>query len=94
MCDYYFSSGGKQAKHREGSSMYVPSSRTSHTNSLFCACDGSTLFEGDVRAELLLMTLTRLCAPRSFILSFVGERAPACMNTKEVTGKSLSMQAL
>jgi hypothetical protein len=40
--------------------MSVPSSRTSQTNSLFCACDGSVFFEGDVRDELLLMTLTRL----------------------------------
>ena len=64
----------------------VPSSRTSQTSNLFCACDASTFFAGDVRDdELLVITLTRLWAPIIFILSFVGERAPACRNLKPVS---------
>ena len=72
----------------------VPSSRTSHTNSLFCDCEASMFFAGDVRDdELLVITLTRLWAPIIFILSFVGERAPGCSNLKAVSLFSMKAPA-
>jgi hypothetical protein len=72
--------------------LHVPSSRRSQTSSLFCACDVSMFFTGDVREdELLVMTLTLFWAPRSFILSFVGERAPACRNLKAVSRIELQL---
>jgi hypothetical protein len=50
------------------------------------SCDVSVFFIGDVHEdELLVMTLTLFWAPRSFILSFVGERAPTYRNLKDVS---------